>query len=86
MIRFSKIFLAVTVVLILAWQLPWCYTFLTARSQSAPFTLYSGLAGDFISIGRLAEDNKVTRTDRKGHIYIRKKRQTACCLSSTYGN
>lgn len=73
MVRFSKIFLAVTVVLILAWQLPWCYNFLTARSPSVPFTLYSGVAGDFISIGRMADDKNVTRTDREGHIYTQEE-------------
>ena len=32
MIRFSKMFFYVTVAVLLVWQLPWCYAFLTLKS------------------------------------------------------
>lgn len=31
MIRFSKIFFYITVAVLLVWQLPWCYAFLTLK-------------------------------------------------------
>ena len=31
MIRFSKMFFYVTVAVLLVWQLPWCYAFLTLK-------------------------------------------------------
>lgn len=54
--RFSKIILALTLVMLALWQLPWCYAFFSAESVSVPFTLYSGLYGDFVSIG--VDDSK----------------------------
>lgn len=72
MIRFSKIFLGVTIALVLLWQLPWCYNFLTVRPASVPFTLYSGLAGDFISVAR-QRSGTVERTDRAGNVYTQEQ-------------
>ena len=57
MIRISKILLAITIVLLALWQLPWCYAFFNANSDSVPFTLYSGIHGDFISIKTDANKN-----------------------------
>ena len=34
MIRFSKIFFYITVAVLLVWQLPWCYAFLTLKPVS----------------------------------------------------
>ena len=50
MIRISKILLAITIALLALWQLPWCYAFLNTPSIHNPFTLYSGVCGDFIAI------------------------------------
>lgn len=72
MLRFSKIFLAATVALLLLWQLPWCYAFVASRPSSVPFTLYSPLAGDFISTGRLAGEG-VVRADRSGRRYTERQ-------------
>ncbi|MDR1005051.1 MAG: DUF4857 domain-containing protein [Prevotellaceae bacterium] len=52
MVRFSKIFLALTIALLLCWQLPWCYTFFFAKAVKMPFTLYSSVLGDFVSMGQ----------------------------------
>ena len=35
--RFSIIFLCITLVLLLLWQLPWCYTFFAAKPSRTPF-------------------------------------------------
>ena len=37
MIRFSKIFFYITVAVLLVWQLPWCYAFLTLKPVKTPF-------------------------------------------------
>lgn len=50
MLRISKILLAITIALLAIWQLPWCYAFFNASADSVPFTLYSGIYGDFVSI------------------------------------
>lgn len=50
MIRISKILLALTIALLALWQLPWCYEFLNTPSIHNPFTLYSGVYGDFIAV------------------------------------
>lgn len=45
MIRFSKIFFYITVAVLLVWQLPWCYAFLTLKPVKTPFTMYSSEIG-----------------------------------------
>ena len=50
MYRFSKIIIAVTLVLQACWLLPWCYSFFFSSSSFTPFTLYSPLLKDFVSI------------------------------------
>ena len=47
MIRFSKIFFYITVAVLLVWQLPWCYAFLTLKPVKTPFTMYSSVLGDW---------------------------------------
>ncbi|ADV43129.1 DUF4857 domain-containing protein [Bacteroides helcogenes] len=68
MIRFSRFFLSITIILLLLWQLPWCYTFFTAKPSKAPFTLYSTIIGDFVSIGN-EEGKGIIRRDQSGNIY-----------------
>lgn len=68
MIRFSKIFLGFTLVVLLAWQIPWCYAFLTQTPGKSPFTIYSSLLGDFI-ITRTGPDKQVHHQDTQGRIY-----------------
>lgn len=69
MIRFSKILLGITVLLLLIWQLPWCYRFFTYQSRRAPFTMYSSVINDF-AITQSAEDGKgIERRDLSGNLY-----------------
>ena len=58
MIRFSKMFFYVTVAVLLVWQLPWCYAFLTLKPAKTPFTMYSSVLGDFV-ITQLDENKQL---------------------------
>ncbi|MDO4164832.1 MAG: DUF4857 domain-containing protein [Bacteroides sp.] len=72
MIRFSKIFLCITIILLLIWQLPWCYAFFAGKASRTPFTLYSSITGDFISIGH-EEGVGMVRKDQSGHTYTQEQ-------------
>ncbi|MBQ8501137.1 MAG: DUF4857 domain-containing protein [Bacteroides sp.] len=72
MIRFSKIFLSVTVALLLLWQLPWCYTFLAAQKQKPSFTLYSTVLGEFITMGDIKGEG-INRYDEAGNTYTQEQ-------------
>lgn len=52
MIRYSKAILWITVLLLLAWGLPWGWHFLFSKPGSYPFTMYSCVTHDFVSIDR----------------------------------
>lgn len=66
--RFSTLLLAVTLVFLLLWQLPWCYNFFVVKPERPPFTLYSSVIGDFALMGQ--EGGKGTvRRDLAGNIY-----------------
>lgn len=70
--RFSKIYLYVLVALLIVWQLPWCYSFFTAKPSRLPFSLYSSVLGDFLSMG--AEEGKgMVRRDPAGHLYTQEQ-------------
>lgn len=68
MVKFSKLFFYLTVALIFIWQLPWCYSFFTAKASQKPFTLYSCVVDDFVMSGK---DNtgKFCKTDLQGNLY-----------------
>lgn len=69
MIRFSKILLGITILLLLIWQLPWCYRFFASKPQRSPFTMYSSVINDF-AITQPAGDGKgLERTDLSGRRY-----------------
>jgi len=70
--RFSQLFLYITVALLLYWQLPWCYMFFTAKSSSVPFTLYSGVLGDFVQMG-VEEGKEIVRWDLSGNVYTQEQ-------------
>lgn len=72
MIRFSKIFLYITVALLLVWQLPWCYAFLVMKPAKTPFTMYSAVLGDFI-ITETGSNKEVTRHDTKGNVFTQQE-------------
>lgn len=65
--RFSTILLALTIVFLLLWQLPWCYNFFVAKAEKTPFTLYSSVIGDFTRMGM--QDGKMVRNDLAGRKY-----------------
>lgn len=70
--RFGSLFFTVTVLLLLAWQLPSWVTFLTAEASKVPFTLYSPLLGDFISFERV-DDKQIVRRDPAGNTYTQEQ-------------
>ena len=72
MIRLSKTLLYITLILLFIWQLPWCYNFLISDGIHLPFTLYSSVNGEFISVN-YNEDKGVTRADQKGQTYTREQ-------------
>lgn len=72
MLRFSKILFYSTLVFLLLWQLPWCYSFFTSKPVKMPFALYSTVAGDFILTGN--EDGAgVKRRDLGGNEYTQRE-------------
>ena len=81
MIRFSKMFFYVTVAVLLVWQLPWCYAFLTLKPAKTPFTMYSSVLGDFV-ITQLDENKQLHRYDTKGNTYT--QQQVDSLLPSLY--
>lgn len=70
--RFSTIFLIATVVVLLLWQIPWWTNFFTARTSKVPFTLYSAVLGDFISVER-ADEKSIVRRDRSGRVFTQEE-------------
>ena len=70
MVRISKIILYITLAILAIWQLPWCYSFFTAKEAKVPFTLYSTLTNDFISMQH-SSDKGLYGEDSKGNTYTR---------------
>lgn len=68
MIRFSKILICATVLLLVAWQLPWCVSFLAPSVSKSSFVLYSTVIDDFVFIG-VDDDNNPVRTSRNGTVF-----------------
>lgn len=66
--RFSTILLYATIAFLLVWQLPWCYNFFATKSDKSPFTLYSGVIGDF-ALMVPQEGKGMSRQDLSGHVY-----------------
>ena len=73
MIRFSKILLYITIILLLFWLIPWGYGFIFSKPQKNPFILYSTVINDFA----ILENNGNTIPNRNS---------TAYCRCSTTGN
>ena len=72
MIKTIKTGVLLVSVLLLAWQLPWFYTFLLASPARSPFTLYSCITHSFASISYDAE-GKVVGRDFKGNTYTERQ-------------
>lgn len=71
MIRFSKLLFIAIVALLLLWQLPWFYRFVTAKASSSPFVLFSPVINDFAMISR--DENGALYTDLAGNQYSNKE-------------
>ena len=67
--KFSSILLIVVLVILVAWQLPWCFSFLSSKQSNSPFILYSTLNNDFILSS--SEDGKRVIKDTKGNNYTK---------------
>lgn len=71
MIKYSKAFLFITVVLLLMWGLPWAWHFLFAKPGSYPFTIYSCVAHQFVAMDR--SSGSVAYLGEDGTIYTEKQ-------------
>lgn len=69
---FAKIFLCAIALLLLAWKLPQLYNMFIAKTDRAPFALYSTVADDFIFMG-WDEETGIIRRDRKGNNYTQEQ-------------
>lgn len=67
----SKIFLAITVVLLLVWQLPWCYGFFFPRTSPSSFVMYSSLLNDFLINSHGGK--KALLKDTRGNTYTQEQ-------------
>ena len=72
MIRISKILLYSALVILALWQIPWCVNFFTSSDSRIPFTLYSSLKGDFISVNH-NEAKGIYGEDTQGNIYTQEE-------------
>lgn len=68
MVRYSKIFFAFIITLLLLWLLPWFYHFITAKPGGTPFTLYSCVVNDFAYLD-FSEAKGVQYKTRNGQVY-----------------
>lgn len=71
MIKYSRAFLFITVVLLLMWGLPWAWHFLFSKPGNYPFTMYSCVAHQFVSMDR--SDGSVVYRGEDGSIYTEKQ-------------
>lgn len=69
---FAKIFLCAIALLLLAWKLPELYNTFIAKTDRAPFALYSTVADDFIFMG-WDEETGIIRRDRKGNNFTQEQ-------------
>lgn len=72
MIRLSKIFLYVTVAVLLVWILPWCWAFVASSASKTPFTIYSALLDDFVVMEQDPVKGLVRR-DTQGNTYTQQQ-------------
>ena len=64
----GKIFIWVSAALLAVWLIPWLCGIIVAKPVSSPFTLYSFIAEDFLTMDR-EEGKDLLFTDRKGNVY-----------------
>lgn len=69
--KFSTLFLGITALFLLLWQLPWVYSFMVPNKDKTPFVLYSPVLNDFTySIG---EGKYMYHVDSKGNQYTQQQ-------------
>lgn len=68
----SQFFLIITALILLIWQVPQWYNFLTMKPINTPFALYSCVIGDFLSIG-YDEEIGLIRRDQSGNNYTQEE-------------
>lgn len=71
MIKYSRAFLGITVVLLLMWGLPWAWHFLFGKPGSYPFTIYSCVAHQFVTMDR--SSGSVAYRGEDGSMYTEKQ-------------
>ena len=71
MTKYSKIIFTITVFVLLVWGLPWGFHFLFDKPGNYPFTIYSCVTHDFVSIDRSGRTTVYRGTD--GMIYTEKQ-------------
>ena len=65
--KLSSILLIIVFAILLAWLLPWCFSFLNSKKSSSSFVLYSTVNDDFIA--STSVDGQRVISDTKGNIY-----------------
>lgn len=60
--------LSLIVVFLLLWQIPWCIAFVNGKASHTLFTLYSSLAGEFITLDNTTSEGLI-RYDESGNRY-----------------
>ena len=63
----AKAVLTLTICVLIGWIVPWLYHFATDRTHRTPFTLYSSVAGEFVSI--VHADGQKSHIGQNGHTY-----------------
>lgn len=70
----GKIVIYLFSVLLAAWMVPWVYRLATLKPFRAPFTLYSCVVDDFVSV--LPDGSDIAFEDTKGNTYVGKDADT----------
>lgn len=65
--KIGSVCLIITLALLLLWQLPWVYSFLSSKKESNPFVLFSSVSDDFL-ISVNADGQRINR-DTRGNQY-----------------
>ena len=71
MSKFSTLFLWFTVIALLCWQIPSAYNLYTMEHVNPPFTLYSALQGEFLTIKHL--DGNTSKESLSGKVFTDKE-------------
>lgn len=70
--KISKIILGLFIAVLIVWQVPWLYNFMTYAPQRSPFTLYSSVVNEFVYT-IYKEGEGLCRYDESGNRYNEKE-------------